>query len=55
MFRFEGYTRDVARNALRTADHELELRPKSFEVQRYVLQNADRIVTISAVGSVGAV
>jgi hypothetical protein len=32
MFRFEGYTLDIARNALRAADHELQLRPKSFEV-----------------------
>jgi adenylate cyclase len=45
MFRFEGYTLDAARNALRTADRDLELRPKSFEVLRYLLENADRIVT----------
>jgi len=45
MFRFEGYTLDIARNALRTADRDLELRPKSFEVLCYLLENADRIVT----------
>jgi adenylate cyclase len=45
MFRFEGYTLDIARNALRAADRHLELRPKSFEVLRYLLENADRIVT----------
>src|SRR5262245_59177176 len=45
MFQFEEYTLDIARGALRTADHDLQLRPKSFEVLRYLLENADRIVT----------
>src|SRR5712671_4482394 len=45
MFRFEGYTLDIACGALRTADRDLELRPKAFEVLRYLLENADRIVT----------
>src|SRR6266849_6289795 len=45
MFRFEGYTLDVACSALRTADRDLQLRPKSCEVLRYLLENADRIVT----------
>src|SRR5215468_8300395 len=45
MFRFEEYTLDIARSLLRTADRDLELRPKSFEVLRYLLENADRIVT----------
>src|SRR5262249_42331444 len=45
MFRFKGYTLDIARTALRAADHELQLRPKSFEVLRYLLENADRTVT----------
>src|SRR5215470_17961252 len=45
MFRFEGYTLDIARNALRAADRELQLRPKSFEVLRYLIENADRTVT----------
>src|SRR5258706_10273784 len=45
MFRFEGYTLDIACGALRTADRDLQLRPKSFEVLRYLLENADRIVT----------
>src|SRR4029453_1797894 len=45
MFRFEEYTLDIARGALRTADRDLQLRPKSFEVLRYLLENADRIVT----------
>ena len=45
MFRFEGYTLDIARNALRAADRELQLRPKSFEVLRYLIENTDRTVT----------
>src|SRR5262249_50020103 len=45
MFRFEGYTLDIARNALRTADREVALRPKNFELLRYLLENPDRLVT----------
>jgi len=45
MFRFEGYTLDVGRNALRTADCKVQLRPKTFEVLRYLVENADRLVT----------
>src|SRR6516162_2299818 len=45
MFQFEGYTLDVARSSLRTADRDIQLRPKSFEVLRYLVENADRLVT----------
>src|SRR5215467_2420305 len=45
MFRFEEYTLDVARGCLRTADREIELRPKSFEVLRCLVENAGRLVT----------
>src|SRR5215467_8157825 len=45
MFQFEGYTLDVARSSLRTADRDVELRPKAFEVLRYLVENADRLVT----------
>jgi adenylate cyclase len=45
MFQFEGYTLDVARSSLRAADREIQLRPKSFEVLRYLVENADRVVT----------
>src|SRR5262245_59353270 len=45
MFRFEGYTLDIACGALRNAGRDLELRPKAFDVLRYLLENADRIVT----------
>src|SRR5215469_2066733 len=45
MFRFEGYTLDIARNALQSADREVALRPKSFELLRYLAENSDRLVT----------
>ena len=45
MLRFEGYTLDIAGGALRAADREVQLRPKAFEVLRYLLENAHRIVT----------
>src|SRR5262249_15689349 len=45
MFQFEGYTLDVARHSLRTADREVALRPKSFELLRYLVENPDRLVT----------
>ncbi len=45
MFRFEGYTLDIACNSLRAADRDIALRPKSFEVLRYLLENASRVVT----------
>ena len=45
MLQFEDYTLDLACGCLRTADREVELRPKSFEVLRYLVENADRLVT----------
>jgi TolB-like protein/DNA-binding winged helix-turn-helix (wHTH) protein len=45
MYRFEGYTLDIARCSLRVADREVELRPKSLDVLRHLIENADRIVT----------
>jgi adenylate cyclase len=45
MFRFGEYTLDVVRGCLRTADREIELRPKSFEVLRCLVENAGRLVT----------
>jgi DNA-binding winged helix-turn-helix (wHTH) protein len=45
MFQFEGFTLDVARSSLRAADRAVALRPKSFEVLRYLVENADRLVT----------
>jgi adenylate cyclase len=45
MFRFQGYTLDVVRCSLRAADREIKLRPKTFEVLRHLVENADRLVT----------
>src|SRR4051812_45061940 len=44
MYQFEGYTLDPNRCLLRSADREVELRPKSFELLRYLVENADRLV-----------
>jgi adenylate cyclase len=43
-FRFERFTLDLRRGSLRTDDREIELRPKSFEVLRYLVENAGRLV-----------
>jgi adenylate cyclase len=45
MFQFNSYVLDVARGCLRTADREIELRPKSFEVLRCLVENSGRLVT----------
>src|SRR5262249_52968909 len=45
MFRFDRYTLDIARNALRTADREVPLRRKCFELLCYLVENGDRLVT----------
>src|SRR5215831_17986517 len=45
MFQFQGYTLDIARHTLRAADREIALRPKSFELLRYLVENPDRLVT----------
>jgi DNA-binding winged helix-turn-helix (wHTH) protein/tetratricopeptide (TPR) repeat protein len=45
MFLFEDYTLDVARGLLQTRGREVELRPKSFEVLCYLVENAGRLVT----------
>ena len=44
-FRFEGFTLDVTRGFLQAGDHEIELRPKSFEVLRYLVENAGRLIS----------
>lgn len=42
---FQGYTLDLRCGCLRRADHEIELRPKSFAVLRYLVENAGRLVS----------
>jgi adenylate cyclase len=45
MLQFEAYTLDIVRNVLRAGDREIALRPKGFELLRYLVENADRLVT----------
>jgi predicted ATPase/DNA-binding winged helix-turn-helix (wHTH) protein/class 3 adenylate cyclase len=42
---FEGYVLDLRRGCLRYADEDVELRPKSFEVLRYFIEHAGRLVS----------
>jgi adenylate cyclase len=44
-FQFGPYTLDVARGHLRTAGHDVDLRPKCFEVLCHLVENANRLVT----------
>jgi TolB-like protein/DNA-binding winged helix-turn-helix (wHTH) protein len=44
VFSFEGFTLDLRRGCLRGVAGEIELRPKSFEVLRYLVENAGRLV-----------
>ena len=45
IIRFEGFELDLRRGCLRADDREIDLRPKSFEVLRYLLEHAGRVVT----------
>lgn len=45
VFRFARFVLDVTRGSLREDARELDLRPKSFEVLRHLVENADRLVT----------
>src|SRR5271170_2408112 len=45
LFRFGRYTLDLRRGCLRCDDRDVELRPKSFDVLRYLVQNAGRLVS----------
>jgi class 3 adenylate cyclase/DNA-binding winged helix-turn-helix (wHTH) protein len=42
---FAGYTLDLRRGCLRHADREIELRPKSFDVLRLLVENAGRLMS----------
>ncbi|MGE0630160.1 MAG: winged helix-turn-helix domain-containing protein [Hyphomicrobiaceae bacterium] len=41
---FDRYALDLARGCLRSAERELELRPKAFKVLQHLLENAGRLV-----------
>lgn len=42
--RFGDFVLDLRRGCLRSGNREIELRPKSFEVLRYLVENAGRLV-----------
>jgi TolB-like protein len=42
---FEGLTLDLTRGCLRRRGQEIELRPKSFELLRYLVENAGRLIS----------
>ena len=44
VLRFGGFTLDLRRGCVRANDREIELRPKSFAVLRYLVENAGRLV-----------
>jgi DNA-binding winged helix-turn-helix (wHTH) protein len=43
-FGFEGFTLDLTRGCLLGEAGEIELRPKSFELLRYLIENAGRLI-----------
>jgi adenylate cyclase len=45
VFRFERFSLDLTRGRLRDGERDIELRPKSFEVLRYLVENADRLAS----------
>jgi len=45
ILRFDRFALDLARGCLRAGDREIDLRPKTFEVLRYLMANAGRLVS----------
>jgi adenylate cyclase len=45
LYAFETCTLDLTRGCLRVADQEVGLRPKSFDVLRYLVENAGRLIS----------
>ncbi len=45
VYSFEGYTLDLTRGCVLSADQEIELRAKSFELLTYLVENAGRLVS----------
>jgi DNA-binding winged helix-turn-helix (wHTH) protein len=41
---FDRFALDLTRGCLRAGDQDIELRPKAFEVLRYLVENAGRLV-----------
>jgi class 3 adenylate cyclase/pimeloyl-ACP methyl ester carboxylesterase len=44
VLRFAGFSLDLRRGCLRANDRDMELRPKSFAVLKYLVENAGRLV-----------
>jgi len=44
VFQFEGYVLDLTRGCLRTEDRDIELRPKTYKVLRYLVENGGRLL-----------
>jgi TolB-like protein len=45
VFEFAGFTLDLARCCLRAGDQQIDVRPKSFDVLHYLLENPGRLVS----------
>src|SRR4051794_15800091 len=45
LYRFEGCTLDLTRGCLEAAGHEVELRPKCFDVLRHLVENGNRLIS----------
>jgi adenylate cyclase len=45
MYQFGDFELDIARGQLQTEQREIELRPKSFEVLRYLVENPGRLIS----------
>ena len=45
VFQFGSFRLDLTRGCVFDGDREIELRPKSFEVLRYLVENAGRLVS----------
>lgn len=44
VLQFDRFTLDLARGCLRAGDQEIDLRPKTFEVLRYLAENTGRLI-----------
>lgn len=44
ILRFDRFALDLTRGCLRLGEHDLELRPKAFQVLRHLVENAGRLV-----------
>ena len=44
-YRFGGFTLDLSRGSLEGERGKIELRPKSFDVLRYLVEHPDRLIS----------